>query len=159
MRSPSVHNLLGIENNEGLSSFLAGNDDLERLMLPLPELNMYAITAGANPPNAAELLTSPRLQLMIDRLLDTYDHVIIDSPPVVGLADAPLIASRVEGVVYAVESRGVRASMIRTALARLKAANVNLVGGVLTKFDPKRAHYGYGYDYGYGYGADDAKAA
>jgi succinoglycan biosynthesis transport protein ExoP len=158
MRSPSVHNLIGIENGEGLSSFLAGSDDLHRLIIPMAEPNLFAITAGANPPNAAELLTSQRLQLMIDRLLESYDNVVIDSPPVVGLADAPLIASRVEAVVFAVESRGVRSSMIRTALARLRAANANVIGGVLTKFDPKRAHYGYGYDYGYGYGADEAKA-
>ena len=83
------------------------------------------------------------------------DHVVIDSPPVMGLADAPLISSAVEAVVYVVESHGIRTSLVRTALARLQHASAHIVGGVLTKFEAKRAHYGYGYDYGYGYGRDD----
>jgi Mrp family chromosome partitioning ATPase len=80
-----------------------------------------------------------------------------------GLADAPLIASRVEGVIYAVESHGIRSSMVKTALARLASANARIIGGVLTKFEARKAHYGYGYEYGYGYGRNDrdgeAKAA
>jgi Mrp family chromosome partitioning ATPase len=76
-----------------------------------------------------------------------------------GLADAPLIARRVEGVVYAVESHGIRSSEVKTALSRLAAANARIFGGVLTKFEVRKAHYGYGYEYGYGYGrAKDAKA-
>ena len=55
------------------------------------------MSAGPIPPNAAELLTGTRLSVLFERLLETYDHVVVDSPPVMGLADAPLIASRVEG--------------------------------------------------------------
>ena len=69
-----------------------------------------------------------------------------------GLADAPLIASKVEGTIYAVVSHGIRTSLVKVALARLRSANARIFGIVLTKFDAKRAHYGYGYDYGYGYG-------
>ncbi len=76
-----------------------------------------------------------------------------------GLADAPLIAARVEGVIYAVESHGIRSSMVKTALSRLANANARIFGGVLTKFEARRAHYGYGYDYGYGYGRDDRTKA
>jgi Mrp family chromosome partitioning ATPase len=71
-----------------------------------------------------------------------------------GLADAPLIASRVEGVVYAVESHGIRSSLVKTALQRLMSAQAHILGGVLTKFEARKAHYGYGYEYGYGYGRD-----
>lgn len=92
-------------------------------------------------------------------MFESYDHVVIDSPPVMGLADAPLIASKVEGVVYAVESHGIRSSMVETALARLQSANARVIGGVLTKFGARQAHYGYGYEYGYGYGCDDGKAS
>lgn len=115
------------------------------------------MTAGPIPPNAAELLTGNRLTLLVDRLLETYDHVVIDSPPVMGLADAPLIGSRVEGVIYAVESHGIRSTLVKTALGRLLAANAHIVGGILTKFEARKAHLGYGYDYGYGYGRDTAK--
>jgi capsular exopolysaccharide synthesis family protein len=152
MRSPSVHHLGGVDHDRGLSNFLSGQDDIESMTFEMPDLGFTAMSAGPIPPNAAELLTGSRLSLLIERLLTTYDHVIVDSPPVMGLADAPLIASKVEGVIYAVESHGIRSSMVATALNRLASANARVLGGVLTKFDSRKAHYGYGYEYGYDYG-------
>lgn len=159
MRSPSVHQLGGVNHDKGLSNFLAGDDNIDALTFAMSDLGFVAMSAGPIPPNAAELLTGNRLGVLIDRLLERYDHVVIDSPPVMGLADAPLIASRVEGVVYAVESHGIRSSLVKTALGRLAAANGRIFGGVLTKFEARKAHYGYGYEYGYDYGrSKDAKA-
>ncbi|MCW6537281.1 GumC family protein [Sphingomonas lycopersici] len=152
MRSPSVHHLGGTTHDRGLSNFLSGEDAIETLIFPMHDLGFTAMSAGPIPPNAAELLTGNRLSVLIALLLQSYDNVVIDSPPVMGLADAPLIASRVEGVIYAVESHGIRSSLVRTALNRLMSANARIIGGVLTKFETKRARYGYGYDYGYGYG-------
>jgi polysaccharide biosynthesis transport protein len=155
MRSPSVHYLGGVKHDRGLSNFLAGEDNIGSLTFEMSALGFTAMTAGPIPPNAAELLTGNRLAVLIERLLETYDHVVIDSPPVMGLADAPLIASRVEGVIFAVESHGIRSSMVKTALARLASANARIIGGVLTKFESRKAHYGYGYEYGYNYGRGD----
>ena len=157
MRSPSVHQLGDVGHTYGLSNFLAGQDDIETMTFDMADLGFTAMSAGPIPPNAAELLTGSRLSVLIERLLESYDHVIVDSPPVMGLADAPLIAARVEGVVYAIESHGTRSSMARTALARLASSNARVIGGVLTKFDARKAHYGYGYDYGYSYGRDETK--
>ncbi|MBN2974448.1 polysaccharide biosynthesis tyrosine autokinase [Roseomonas aeriglobus] len=154
MRSPSIHHLGDVNHDHGLSNFLAGQDAISPLIFEMHDLGFSAMSAGPIPPNAAELLTGSRLPLLISRLLETYDHVVIDSPPVMGLADAPLIASRVEGVIYAIESHGIRSSLVRTALGRLSAANARIFGGVLTKFESHKAHYGYGYEYGYGYGRD-----
>lgn len=159
MRSPSVHHLGGADHERGLSNFLAGQDDIAQLTFEMRELGFTAMSAGPIPPNAAELLTGHRLQLLLARLLESYDHVVIDSPPVMGLADAPLIASRVEGIIYAVESHGIRSSLVKTALQRLVAANAHILGGVLTKFEARKAHYGYGYEYGYGYGRDKGTAS
>lgn len=159
MRSPSVHELGGVSRDQGLSNFLTGQDNIEGLVFEMTEFGFTAMSAGPIPPNAAELLTSNRLSLLIERLLEQYDHVVIDSPPVMGLADAPLIASRVEGVIYAVESHGIRSSMVKTALARLQTANARILGGVLTKFEARKGHLGYGYEYGYGYGREDAGKA
>ncbi|MEH3158275.1 MAG: polysaccharide biosynthesis tyrosine autokinase [Sphingomonas taxi] len=155
MRSPSVHQLGGVSHDRGLSNYLAGDDDIDSLIFTMRDFDFVAMTAGPIPPNAAELLTGNRLAMLIDRLLDRYDHVVIDSPPVMGLADAPLISSRVEGVVYTVESHGIRSSLVKTALGRLTSANARIFGGVLTKFEARKAHYGYGYEYGYGYGRAD----
>lgn len=155
MRSPSVHHLGGVDHDRGLSNFLSGEEDIESLIFVMADLDFTAMSAGPIPPNAAELLTGNRLSVLIERLLEQYDHVVIDSPPVMGLADAPLIASRVEGVIYAVESHGIRSSLVKTALGRLASANARIFGGVLTKFETRKAHYGYGYEYGYGYGRND----
>lgn len=159
MRSPSVHHLGEVPNDRGLSNFLAGQDEIEPLLFRIEDLNLTAMTAGPIPPNAAELLTGNRLSLLIERLLQSYDHVVVDSPPVMGLADAPLIASKVEGVIYVVESHGIRMTMVKTALSRLASANAHIVGGVLTKFEARKAGAGYGYEYGYSYGrqADEEK--
>lgn len=155
MRSPSVHHLGGVDHERGLSNFLTGQDAIDPLTFEMSELGFTAMSAGPIPPNAAELLTGNRLSLLLVRLLENYDHVVIDSPPVMGLADAPLISARVEGVVYVVESHGIRSSLVKTALGRLAAANAHILGGVLSKFEARKAHYGYGYDYGYSYGRDD----
>jgi capsular exopolysaccharide synthesis family protein len=155
MRSPSVHHLGGVGHERGLSNFLAGDDNIATLTFPMTDLGFTAMSAGPIPPNAAELLTSNRLVVLLERLLEQYDHVVIDSPPVMGLADAPLIASRVEGVIYAVESHGIRSTLVKTALGRLASANARILGTVLTKFDARRANHGYGYDYGYSYGREN----
>ncbi|MEW6318677.1 MAG: polysaccharide biosynthesis tyrosine autokinase, partial [Pseudomonadota bacterium] len=159
MRSPSVHHLGGVDHDRGLSNFLAGQEDIASLTFEMRDLGFTAMSAGPIPPNAAELLTGHRLQLLIARLLESFDHVVIDSPPVMGLADAPLIASRVEGVVYAVESHGIRSSLVKTALQRLNAAQAHILGAVLTKFEARKAFHGYGYEYGYGYGREKDAAA
>lgn len=155
MRSPSVHQMFGVDNAKGLSNYLAGDDDLASIIVYPADGDYAIISAGPRPLNAADLLTGPRFDLLKEKLLVDFDHIVFDSPPVVGLADAPLIASKVESTIFVVESHGIRTSLVQTAIARLKAANAQVVGVVLTKFEAKRSHYGYGYDYGYGYGGKD----
>lgn len=156
MRSPSVHQLVGATNASGLSNFLAGTDDHHALIHSTGNEGLFAMAAGPNPPNAAELLGGARLPYLLNLLRSEFDHVVIDSPPVMGLADALLIANKVQGTLFAVESHGIRARMVRVAIERLQSAHARLLGVVLTKFEANRAHYGYGYDYGYGYGRPDA---
>ena len=153
MRSPSVHRDLGIENRKGLSTYLSGDDDFQTLLQRLEGEPFAVMTAGPQPPNAAELLRSGRLEKLIAALSEHFEYVVVDSPPVMGLADAPIIASRTEGTVYVVEARSVKARLARVALGRLRQSRALLLGTVLTKFEAKRAHYGYGYEYGYGYGS------
>ena len=158
MRSPSIHHLAGVGHERGLSNFLTGDDDIDSMVFPMSDLGFMAMSAGPLPPNAAELLTSNRLAKLISQLLEEFDHVVIDSPPVMGLADAPLIGTKVEGVIFAVESHGIRSSLVKTALGRLASANARVMGGILTKFDARKAHYGYGYEYGYSYGREATEA-
>ncbi|WP_230782339.1 GumC family protein [Sphingomonas sp. Leaf37] len=158
MRSPSVHHLGGVDHKVGLSNFLAGDDHIDALTFHMEGLDFTAMSAGPIPPNAAELLSGGRLSVLIELLLQRYDHVVIDSPPIMGLADALLIASQVEGVVYAVEAQGIRSSLVKIAIKRLAGSNGRIFGGILTKFQARKAHYGYGYEYGYGYGREESKS-
>lgn len=159
MRSPSVHSGLGLSNERGLSNYLAGANDLDGLILQ-SEGNPFAVLpAGPPPPNAAELLHNTRLGALLEELLRRYDHVVVDSPPVLGLADAPSIASATEATIFVHEAKGVKVRIARRAIERLRQSRAHLVGVVLTKFDARRAHFGYGYEYGYGYGGDERYGA
>ena len=153
MRSPSVHELLALDNTYGLSDFLTRREKLEALLRQSEILGISVVTAGQSPPNAAELLAGDRFDVFVDEVSRRFDHVIIDSPPVLGLADAPLIGSKVDGVIYAVEAHGTKMSRVRIGINRLRSANVVILGCVLTKFEVGKANFGSGYEYGYGYGS------
>lgn len=152
MRSPSLHHVFDIKNSKGLSNYLSGDADIPAMIHRDLANGIALIPAGPLPPNAAELLTGDRLRHMIQELTAAFDHVILDVPPVMGLADTPLIASQVEGTIFVIQSHATRSSMARVAIDRLNDAQAKVLGVVLTKFETRRAHYGYGYDYGYGYG-------
>ena len=151
LRSPSIHSAFGFRNVAGVSNLLSGSDDIDAVLRDTEHEGLQVITAGPQPPNAAELLMGERLTRLVKELQDRFDHVIVDCPPVIGLADAPLVASAVQAVIYAVEARSVPAGMARMALGRLNTAHAHVLGGVLTMFEAKRAHLGYGYGYGYQY--------
>jgi capsular exopolysaccharide synthesis family protein len=157
MRSPSLNELLQLPNARGLSSALSGEEDLENLVQKTSWSKLDVMLAGPQPPNAAELLGSYRLSDLLKRVSDRYDKVVIDAPPVIGLADSLLISSAVSATIYVVAASQTSANRARIALRRLRGSDANIVGAVLTKYDPKGTFgYGYGYDYGYGYGHEKA---
>lgn len=152
MRSPSIHEFFGMANGSGFSSYLAGDDGIDGLVQPTGIENLSLMTAGRTPPSAAELLSTDRPHDLVAALLKRFDHVVIDSPPLLGLADAPLLARSVDGVVFVIEARGVAARGINMSLDRLRDSHARLLGAVMTKFTGAGTGYGYGYAYGYGYG-------
>lgn len=154
MRKPSIHERLGLPNTAGLSDYLVNARPLDELLHSVDRFGFTAMASGPQPPNAAELLMGDRFGQVVAELHERFDHVVIDSPPVMGLADALLIGSRVEGVLFAIQAHGISRRMAAGALQRLRNAHVRIFGGVLVRFETKRSHLGYGYDYGYGYGRD-----
>jgi Mrp family chromosome partitioning ATPase len=108
--------------------------------------------AGQIPPNPAELLATGAIDRILAKATGLYDHVIIDGPPILGLADAPLLARTVEATILVVESGRTRATQARHAVERLLAVRAHVIGAVLTKFDMRNSGYGYGYGYNYDYG-------
>jgi capsular exopolysaccharide synthesis family protein len=110
------------------------------------------VTTGPLPPNPAELLHDDNMRLLLAHGLTHFDLVIIDGPPIMGLADAPIISSYVEGVMLVVEAGTTRKVVAANAVKRLLSARARLVGVLINKFEAKHAAYGYGYGYGYGAG-------
>ncbi len=159
MRNPSLHQMLGTENSLGLSNYLSGSDDLTKLIHKESSYGFDAMSAGPIPPNAAELLSSSRMQELLSKLAENYDTVIVDAPPVLGLADIPLLAASVEGVIYTIEAGGVRIRGIQSAIERVRSSHAHIFGGILTKIPQQHSGYGYGYAYQYSYGDKDKATA
>jgi len=162
LRNPSLHKKLKQDNAVGLSNYLTGG------MTPPESIQKTAIgslafmASGPPPPNAADLLASARLHSLLSTGLEVFDLIVLDGPPVMGLADAPLLASAAAATVFVAGAGQARVGLIRGAIRRLGMARGAVIGTIVTKFDPKSAGYGYGvgatygygsgYGYGYGYG-------
>lgn len=162
LRNPSMHRVVGVENDVGMSNVLSGNAALGSAVKPTEHQGLDFIPCGPIPPNPAELWGGDRLRQLLDEATDRYDHVVIDGPPVLGFADSPLLASAVQGTMFVLESKSTRRAQARGALRRLAMGNGRILGAVLTKFNTKTVQYGgydYAYDYNYGGGAPPAGKA
>lgn len=152
LRNPSLHKRLpGAVNTNGLSAYLAGAIKPQEMVRPSGIENLSFAPAGTLPPNPAELLASPRMSALLTVASHKYDLVILDGPPVMGLADVPILSHMAAGTLIVVESSETRVGMVTSAIKRLQAARARVVGTVLTKYDSRIAGYGYGYGYGYSY--------
>jgi capsular exopolysaccharide synthesis family protein len=136
--------------SQGLSSLLAGSDKVAECVHPTQMERLFLLPSGPIPPNPAELLASGRFKEILDEALTKFDHIIIDSPPVLGLADAPMLASSTEGTLMVIEAGAIRRAAALNAVNRLRASDARLMGAILTKFNALKVGYGYGYGYGYG---------
>lgn len=154
MRNPSVHKLIEIRNDAGTSNLLIGEGTIEQMRHATQVPNLDFVTAGPIPPNPAELLAGTGFEQLLVDALKIYDHVIVDAPPVLGLADAPLLARVAEGTVFVMEAQRTKASQARVAVRRLTAVNATIIGAVLTKLNRETTGYGYGYGYDYDYGTN-----
>jgi succinoglycan biosynthesis transport protein ExoP len=134
----------------GLSNLLTGDDLVEKAIHKTSVDNLFILPSGHIPPNPAELVSGTRMRELLARLTEVFDLVILDGPPVLGLADAPLLSSIAAGTMLIFESGVVRRPAAANAVNRLRAANCRLIGGVLTKYSERFGAAGYGYGYGYG---------
>ncbi len=162
MRRPSVHRRVDLSNDAGLSTLLTSHVPLIDVALPTAIPNLSVLPSGPVPPSPTELLSSNRLEDLLTEGARHFDTVIVDSPPVLGLADAPLMSALVDGVVFVVEANRNRRGSLRGAIRRLRAMRPIILGAVLTKFEATKAgnqYYSdyYGYDY-YQYGSSSEKA-
>ncbi|MCP8890709.1 GumC family protein [Sphingomonas faeni] len=153
MRRPSQHKRFEVDNARGLSSLLASQETFENVLIDSDQPGLDLITAGPVPVNPAELIAAPGMQALIERCERAYDIVIIDAPPVLGLADAPTLVANVGSTIFVVEANRVHGRQAKDALGRLVSGNTHVLGVLLTKFDAKSIGYSsndYGYVYNYG---------
>jgi capsular exopolysaccharide synthesis family protein len=155
LRNASLHKKLSCDNTVGLSNYLTGYCTPPQAIQETGVPNLALMSSGPLPPNAADLLGNARLLSLLSVGLQVFDLIVVDGPPVMGLADAPLMSNVTAATVFVVGAGQPRSNQVRGALKRLQMGRAPVVGAVLTKFDSKAAGYGYGYGYGdheYSYG-------
>ena len=152
LRKPSLHAKQALDNGVGFSNFLAGASLPPEVIQKTAFPNLAFMASGPLPPNAADLLSGTRIYSLISLGSEVFDLIIFDAPPLLGLADAQLIASATAATVFVVGAGDQRKGMIRSALRRLHLARVTVLGSVITKFHPRTVGYAYAYSYKYSYG-------
>jgi polysaccharide biosynthesis transport protein len=158
LRNPSQHLKLACDNSVGLSNYLTGACTPPEIMQTTEIPTLAFIASGPLPPNAADLLGGARLVSLFSIGQEIFDLIVIDGPPVMGLADAQLLSSAASATLFVVGAGVTRKGLIRGAMRRLQLSRSLVLGAALTKYDSKISgyayHYGYGYShYGYGPGA------
>jgi capsular exopolysaccharide synthesis family protein len=141
MRRPTLHSDLGVPREPGLSNFLTQQLSIDAIISETDIEGLSFLPAGTKPPSPAELVGGNGIRTMLTFLREQYDQIIIDGPPVLGLADAPRLSSLVDGTMLIIEANRSQVGAIQNAVRRLKAARANLIGAVLVKFDARTADF------------------
>ena len=155
LRRASIHAQPGDEP-PGFSDVLAGSASAQNAVQPDQRNGFSIVRAGEVNSSPVALLSADHMRQALEALLEEHDIVIIDGPPIMGLADAVLLARSVEAVLLVVEANRTLSSEIDVALSRLPQANI--IGGVITKFDAKSAGVRYGGHEYYTYGQEARSA-
>jgi capsular exopolysaccharide synthesis family protein len=152
MRRPGLHQIMGVENAVGLSHLLAGQSRVREAVQRTAEPNLFVMTAGHTPPNPSELLASERMKSFIANLSQgPFEWIVLDTPPVLAVTDAVILAGAVSAVVFVVGSEMTRRVHAERALATLRAGKPRSIGVVLNRVDFDRNKYYYSRYYGYNY--------
>jgi capsular exopolysaccharide synthesis family protein len=137
----------------GLSGLLTSSENPGEHIRKTKYNNLDLLASGKSVPNPSEILSTYRLKEVLDYARDKYDHIIVDSPPVMGIADAPILAASCDVTIIVVEYASIRTPAIRVTMERLLASGAKVLGVVLTKYKaPTKGYLNY-YQYSYGNGA------
>jgi succinoglycan biosynthesis transport protein ExoP len=152
LRRPGLHKTMGLQNEAGLSHLLVGQARVREVIQRTADPNLFVITAGRTPPNPSELLASERMNHFIANLAHgPFDWVVIDTPPVLAVTDAVIIAQKVASVVFVIGSEMTRRVHAERALETLQSGRARNIGVVLNRVDFDRNKYYYSRYYGYQY--------
>ncbi|MBT9152749.1 MAG: Tyrosine-protein kinase YwqD [Firmicutes bacterium] len=148
LRRPSLHKVFQISNQVGLTNLLVQNAPSELALREVGVPNLRVVTSGPIPPNPSEVLGSLRMRELLATLAQSFDYIIMDTPPVLAVADSTILASLVDGVVLVVAAAEVSVDKVKKAKAQLDGVRAHLLGVVLNGFEHEASE-----DYYYYYAA------
>ncbi len=153
LRRPRVHKLLNLANRHGLTElFVQQEISLDGINQDAGVSNLAIMPSGGLPPKPSELLGSERMTTIIKALLEEYDTVVIDSPPILAVTDASVLVQRVDGVMLVVKPGQTKLAALRQSAEQLRRVGANALGVVINGVELKRSRYYYYYQYrGYYY--------
>jgi capsular exopolysaccharide synthesis family protein len=155
LRKPSAQKVLRTSGSPGLSLFLSGAQERNGLIVPTSVPNLHFIPAGPIPPNPAELLSSGRMKQLLSELSQEYEHVVLDSPPLLSITDATVLSVMVDGVILVVRFGKTTREVVRHMRHMLANVNARVLGVVLNGVALNSVDYYYYYYSYYGYGYRD----
>jgi capsular exopolysaccharide synthesis family protein len=148
LRKPRLHRFFGVSNERGLADVIQGSVSLRDAIVATEVPNLYVIPAGPVPENPAELLASPVMEQLIEKLRDNSDFVLMDTAPSLVVADALEIAPLSDGVLIVVDGTKTTRQAVVHLRHQLERVGGTIVGGLLNNFDPRSdgryGRYGYG---------------
>jgi capsular exopolysaccharide synthesis family protein len=150
LRRPRIHKIMGVENEFGLTDyFVQSTSELKAKVQTWEYENLHLITSGKQPPNPAELLGSARMSQILKMFKNSFDIVIIDSPPIGAVTDPTILSAKADAVLLVVEPKKTRMVAAKQSVEQLKRAGANVIGMVYNNVPLKRAGYYTGYYSGY----------
>jgi capsular exopolysaccharide synthesis family protein len=160
MRRPRIHRTFHMKARFGLSTYLSNEVDPKDLIQPTGIPNLFVMPSGIIPPSAGDLLASEKMPKLLNILSTQFDHILIDSPPVINVADPAILARHVDGVILVIRSNRCSRDVARHARAELTNAGAKILGVVLNNVDVQDLGYDYYYQRYYGsYAGSSANAA
>ena len=154
MRNPTQHKLFGLDNRQGLSVALVQDQNYLTYIKETTVPGVMVLTGGPIPPNPADLVGSNRMKHLIHEVNEKFDMVLIDTPPVLAVTDAAILAQEVDGVILVLASGEVNKDFAQKAKELLDKVGAKILGAVLNKSDMKTSEYQYYYYY---HGSGDTK--
>jgi len=153
LRRPTVHQRLSLDRDRGITNYIISSegDEWKTYVKATDRPNLFAITCGPIPPNPAEVFANERFKQLVAELKLNFDWIFIDSPPVVSLADAVLLASMSDMITFVIKHNENDKDLIRRCVFNLRRVNGNVIGAVLNNVDLDRSHYKDYYYVGYYY--------
>jgi capsular exopolysaccharide synthesis family protein len=152
LRRPKIYTDFGIGNDQGISTWLIGRDNLEDVIKATTHENLSIIPAGPVPPNPSELTSSVKTDELLNLLKQRFDCIIIDSPPIGFVSDTFYLAALADTCLIIVRLNRTSKDMINRTVNDLKISDIKSSSLVINDIGSEGKGYGYGGKYGYGYG-------